>query len=537
MSRTSQFSQLSNYMRVYLTYSKITGHKATTKNIIEEIKSINLDEALLILAKFTMLNDESKKFIIDQLKDGFVDKEIIDITDAFDLSNILYAIKWYLAYGERNPFKSNKSPYPKFLQVFLTLLKISDYMEDSMNKKLDPQDIVIQSSLFLRSGEMDRALIRESEMFEKLAQKKELFKPKEYLDIQECFFQNNGFTIQQYVSSLFAINQPCIKPLGWQHLINDIEWALSKDNFFKKTGIKDIANRILNDLSVDPVTLKTWALNTLDNPYDYEQLLMHPIFKYNNFLYPFSPAHMNAAIFDGLCFKLNYYHRIAGQGFFNFFGRLFEKYISTTLETAVEKAKISGYQFIPEFKYGKQNKDSSDANVKLGSTLIIVEGKGGRIRRETKVYADEKSSMEDYKKYVINPILQANKSYIDISEQAPDKFKDIKKVFILSVSVQSFPRVPKYNELLYKEDFVSQLHPHIKGVDYIGLSELELFAYIINKLDIPLQKFLLNKKKLAEYIPYPNYFYNKYGEIRRTDYHDTVLKASTDRIRTSLNFL
>ena len=114
----------------------------------------------------------------------------------------------------------------------------------------------------------------------------------------------------------------------------------------------------------------------------------------------------------------------------------------------------------------------------MGKTLLIIECKGGRIRKETKVTADPNISTKDFEKYVMRPIKQANDAYEEILKDS-EIFKDVNKVYILSVSLQSFPRIPKYHELLSREEFINSLHPTVKFFDYIGLSELELIAYII----------------------------------------------------------
>ncbi|MED3575977.1 hypothetical protein [Cytobacillus praedii] len=533
----NQFSKLHKHMRAYLTYSQLTGQKASKEEIIKEIQSIHLDDALLILAKFTIVDEQSKSFIFKELKSELKDKQMAEYTDLFDLSNILYSIKWFLAYGTRNPFFNYAKPYPNYIHILLTILKISDYMVGIIDSSSDAEDLVIKSSLLLRSGEIDKAIIRQYVMFEKLALDKQFFEKNEYIDIQKCFKDTFGYTISQYISTLFSLNLPTVYKLNWQSFNKSAsDWGISRHDYFSKVGIKAISNQILGDLSVVPQTHQKWALKTINNPYDYEELLSQPIFSYNNKLYPFSPAHINATIFDGLCFKLNICCSQKGKSFFPFFGRLFEKYISLVLGKAVDIAKISGYQYIPEFKYGKEHTDSSDSYVQIGSTLVIFEGKGGRIRKETKVKADPKYALEDFKKYVIKPILQANKSYTNILEKYPEKFKGIKKVIIISVSLQSFPKVPKFHKLLFEKDFKKHLHPHVKTVDYIGLSDLELFALIINKENVTLPRFILAKQMFNDYIPYSNYYYEKFGVIKRTHYLDEVLKEAHNQIKITFSF-
>lgn len=203
------------------------------------------------------------------------------------------------------------------------------------------------------------------------------------------------------------------------------------------------------------------------------------------------------------------------------------------LSSAVNSAKkITNYEFIDEFLYGKENKRSPDSHVLLGRTLLIFECKGGRIRKETKISAEPEFSKKDFEKYAIEPIKQANKAYTNILSKKPSIFKNVNKVIILSVSLQSFPKIPKFNDLI--ADLKGNLHPHIKEIDYIGLYDLELLAYLISHHDITVYKFIKNKKVLDDFIPYRNYYYDKYGGIKRPDLLNEKYMECTNIIRTTL---
>ncbi|USK82555.1 hypothetical protein LHV56_11985 [Peribacillus frigoritolerans] len=193
--------------------------------------------------------------------------------------------------------------------------------------------------------------------------------------------------------------------------------------------------------------------------------------------------------------------------------------------------------FIDEFSYGKDlSKRSSDAYIRLRNSLLIVECKSGRIRKETKIEADEKTTEEDFKKYVTKPIMQANRAYSEIIDQMPEKFGGAKKVYILSVSYQSFPSLPKYNELLHDPNWRKDLNPNVKQFDYLGLMDIEIIAYIIENLDLSIFLFLNTKIKNKEFVPYSNYFYTKFGEIRRLKSHTNKLEEIFDNIKRTLDF-
>lgn len=526
------FFRVSNHMSTWLTHSQIFGAKASKAEIIKDIRSINRDEAILILAKFSMLDSPSKSTLLNNLKPFIRDKESLDSVEPFDLINLMYSIKWFIAYGTNNNI-AYEQKHPKPFFVFMTLLKISDHMVENLDLNDDPQDMLLKSWLFNRPGELDKALVRQRIMFEDLARDIDLFSPKEFIDIHEIFEREYGYSIKEYVAILFSLHMPSIQELNLKDVFTNIEWGIDPDKFFDNVKIPKTAKKIALEITTDVDNLKTWARDTVLNPFDYEILLSKPLLKINGRLIPFSPGLINTTIFDGVCFKLNSACRKVKKDFFPFFGRLFENYVSKVLLSAVKNSKYLPYTFIDEFSFGKENKRSSDAYLIIGRTLLIIECKGGRLRKETKVLAQPKFMEGDYTKYAIDPIDQANTAYEQILSEKPNVFNRVNKVYIISVSLQSFPKVPKYNELLNSQ-LSANLHRNIKGIDYIGLSELELLAYIINFHDFTLFNFIKNKKQQDDYIPYLNYYFKKYGEIKRTKLLDEVLRECMKNIQRTL---
>ncbi|MBM7620156.1 hypothetical protein JOC95_002009 [Bacillus tianshenii] len=520
-----------------MSHSEVFGYKASFAEIKQDIRSIDLDEALLILSQFTVLDKKSKEKMKENLKQFVIDKELVDSFEIFDVSNLMYTMKWFIAYGTRNSFYSFNNKHSKPFNVFLTVLKVTDAMINNIDNSNDVQGIVLKESLFLRNTEIDRSLLRQHIMFQEIAKKKELFQAKDYIDIHKIYEEKYGYSISEYVSTIFALNTQCIKGRAIEEIIQEREWGIDPIKFFDKIKIKDKAISIYDSVSIDPLELREWARETINNPYDFEKLLVSPIFIYNNLAYPCSPGNMNAVIFDGLFFKIRNCFGSRDISFFDFFGKLFELYVSDLLKVAVENSQIDNYDFIDEFSFGKNMSDrSSDAYILLGKSLLVVECKSGRIRRETKLEADEKTTDEDFKKYAIEPVKQANKAYTEIVKNDKERFKGANKVTILSVSLQSFPRLPNYNESFYDSEWRKELHPTVKQCDYIGLGDIELIAYIIEKFDMSIFRFIQTKISTDNYIPYANYFYKKYGEIRRLESHNEKLKEVFMDITNTLGF-
>jgi hypothetical protein len=175
---TNDFSRIADYMRTWLKYSQIFGFRATKDEIIKDIECIDVNEAITILAKFSVLDDQSRNILINELKPFINEKDILDSVEPFDLINLLYAIKWFIAYGCKEKKDNFKNNFPNSFNIFLIVLKISDYMVDSLDSRDDAEEQVLKSWLFNRPGEIDKALIRQHVMFEEIARSKDLFKKK-----------------------------------------------------------------------------------------------------------------------------------------------------------------------------------------------------------------------------------------------------------------------------------------------------------------------------------------------------------------------
>lgn len=525
------FEKIVKYTKAYLTYSEITGTKASIEEIKNDIIGIDLYEALYILSQFLNLDEKSKHQLSENLKQYAINPSNIVKMEPIDISNVLYAIKWFLAYGVTNPYYINNN-FSKPFNIFMTILKISDHIKDD----LEPQDTILRGSLFNRNTEVGSSIIHQYAIFNILAKDKEQFST-EYIDIHKKFQGKYGYSIQEYIAILFALNRDCIAGRSLVELNSQNHWGIDPDVFFEKLSLKEKGKEILKEMCVNPLQLRKWARNTIDNPYDYDVLLKTPFFACpSNKALPSSPAILNAAIYDGLFFKIRECYPSNSQAPFDFFGRLFENYVSGILESSVKKSKLP-YKFIPEFSYDKDNKRSSDAYIRLGNSLLIVECKSARITRETKIEPLSQKADKDFEKVVIKPIRQSNERYKEIIKLETNPFNGVKKVYILSVSSECFPKIPKLHEQLKNKDLL-ELHQTVKCVDYIGLAEIELFTYILEEFNTSIFKFLEQKLSGSyEYIPYQNYYYDKYGPYKRSNHLEQLLKQALNDILQTTSFI
>lgn len=300
------------------------------------------------------------------------------------------------------------------------------------------------------------------------------------------------------------------------------------EDYYASTNMKEKYKKILDDLTISVDDLKKWALSSVDNFYDAEGLISKPFFFYDNHYVVFSLPFLEAAMFDGLWFKLLICCKKYKKDFPGFYGRLFEKYVNNMLESTIRGNSKLPYKFIKEFKFGHDNLDSSDAYVKIGKSLLIIEAKGGKIRKETKVNADKKSTMEDFNKYAINPILQANEAYEKIIKDKPKIFGDVKKIYILSVFSQRFPKIPLYDDHFQME--LSKLNPKVKYCDYISLSDLETLCSHMENQKQTIFNFIENRNNYSKYITLEHYYGIIYGQITRPKLMAINFRENADSI-------
>lgn len=519
-------------MSTWLTYSQLFDRKASKDEIIADIQRFKLSEALIILAKFSVLDEKGKRKLMEYLGPQMRSQFFVRNTEPVVLITVLYSFKWFLAYGTENPHYAFTTSQSKLDNLLTTILKIADLIEDETDNTNDIniENQVLKASLFSLPGEMDQGIIRQHLMFEDIARKAD--DSDSYIDIHSIFEREYGYSMKQYVSTVFSLEQLVVQGVTLENLTNFRPWGIKPSMYFNESQMKDIALKITEELSTNIDLLRNWAKKTLNNPYDYEQLLKTPLLKVNEFIIPISDAFIQQALFDGLYFKINTACKMNQKDFPQFFGKIFEKYVQKVLQSSVEESEKLNYQYINEFLLkDKTNNWSSDAFVKLGKALLIVECKSGRILKETKVSADREKGNDKFKIYALEAIRQANNAYEAALQHNSGKFKQVEQVAIISVSMQSFPKLPTYNQML--EQLKPELHSHVKIIDYIGLSDLEILASVISQNDSSVFNYIESKKADNEYISYyefHNEFHNEFHKNELTKFLNEVLNTANAAI-------
>ncbi|MCG7344787.1 hypothetical protein MHZ92_11630 [Sporosarcina sp. ACRSL] len=496
--------------------------------VIEDIRKIELKKALTIISNYSLYGDEQKKELVKRLIPYIGNSEVlggIERTYLFGFLNLNYSLKMFIAYGLENPVNKISSEYGDFWHVLITIMKISDLIEDDLADNVQLQQTIQKMWLVNRERTFMPTLARQQIFFGDISTNPSIF-GNEFINIHQYFEDEYGYTIQEYISVLTTV---CAKIETTELNFEDQKLTGIPRDYFNTTNKREVADKIIYSLTSDLTELKVQAKKSLNNFYDNEYLINSPFFEYDGHYVLFSPPLLNLGLFDGLCFKLQKICSKYKKDFFTFFGRLFEKYVEFILSDATQKASIP-YQFLPEYQYAT-GKNSSDSYIKLGKNLLIIECKGGRITKNAKINADLLETEENFLKYVINPINQASAAYTDILKLDPDRFSDVKKVYILSVGLQRFPKLPMYHERL-KNELV--LHQQIKHCDYLSLSDLEVIATYIERQKKSLFKFIDSKMNYFDYYPYDQYYAKKYGEVHYFSLHKQIFSSLIKGVEETL---
>ncbi|MFJ7731898.1 hypothetical protein ACIQXF_08385 [Lysinibacillus sp. NPDC097231] len=486
------YGAIAKAAKPFMTFEQIFGREPIKEQIIDSIKSLNLKKTLILVSQFAAMEKNAAEYLKNSYLGSF--SNILGINTEKNKDEVLFAsqailnlYKWLLAYGQESTLNEEIKEEDIFNTINL-FLKVSDFLP----KHIEPDDFLLQVLSFSKHTNLGNELARAFFIYSELSKQQELYKEKEFLDINSDFVNFYGYSIEQYLAVNFAL-LTLVLP---QRVSFSTTWVKNKNEFFKNTELKHIAPKIIDDLSINITEAQKWASSTIDNSWNYLKLQELPLLKLNSDEFiPFNYDILSNGIFDGL------YHRIRGcypekdRRFLTFFGRPFEKYIDLILKEAIQNSRFD-YEYIEEFDYGTKSPSlSSDFYLRLNEDLIIIEAKGARPTVNSSINADKESIKKDLKKLFIDPIIQADKAYQNILNSSfSNKFKGVQNIYIISVNINNFPSVPSFYEEV-DETLKESLSDKVKGYFNFSITDIEAMCYLISRKGKkpPIFKYLKNK--------------------------------------------
>ncbi|WP_461672521.1 hypothetical protein [Priestia megaterium] len=513
----------------FMTYSQIFGKDPKKDDLISLIEESNLEKMLTILSQFCALDEKATENLKNVYLNFFEEMLGMNInknkdTILFAPQATLYMFKWLLAYGES---KNNIGEItPDDIHLALNLhLKIADFLP----KEIEMDDFLFHVLSFTKFSNDGGELARAFYIYTELAKQKELYGEKEFVDFNADFHKKNGYTIEQYIAVTFAL-LTLVLP---QPVAFNTSWIKHKEKFFSKTKLKEVAPKIIEDMSLSVQEAKQFSKDTINNSWNYLKFLEKPLLKLNEEEFiPFNYDVLSNGLFHGLFHKIRKCYDPKDQSFLDFFGRPFEKYIEIVVSKALETSRLN-YEYIPEFNYGgKETKLSSDLYLRLNKDLIIIEAKSARPTINATIQGDKQSIERDLNKLYVKPILQADKAFKEIlSSDFSCKFEGVENIYIIAVNINNFPSVPSFYEKVDKS-LEGKLHPNVKGYFNFSITDVEAMCYLISRKGKkpPIFKILNNKFKSPEVQSFSWFLEHSHMPIKRSPWVREQLFRSNEKI-------
>ncbi|MFR1380583.1 MAG: hypothetical protein ACLSTJ_16695 [Clostridium neonatale] len=470
------------HSKILAVYSDIYNCNQVEKDrIIKEIKKLNIRNSLIIIKM--LLSDLNTQYYYQKIywykyRNNIKDSKNYYSKLLFSRQGLWFTTKWILAYGQRG-IKENISIIDDTLKLLHIQIMIADYLDKS---EINPLNYIHKNFYINSERNVFNDIARTAHIYYELAKQKEAYDPKEYIDINEKFNHKYGYTIKEYLSVIFAFYYFNIGKNRYK--------IMNKNNFFKNVVIKEKVNKIINEISKKYFDYKNWALKTINNSWDYEELIKYPLIQLDLELYvSIDKKFIENEFFEGLYYKIvDVCSEKKDRGkIITFLGRPFEKYISKVTEKTIEN-NLVGYEFIDEFIYGSNGEKSSDSYIKFNNKLIIIEAKSTRPVRSTFVSEDEESIQKAIEKLYVKTTLQANEAYENILKtEYKNKFSGIQDIYIISVSIENVPYTQEVKQIVDSK-LKGKLHNNVKGYCNLNIEEYELLCSMIenniNVIDI-----------------------------------------------------
>lgn len=445
------------------SYSKMYNcDKVDKYKIIEEIKKNDIEICLGFLARLSFLNYVEANDLYSLFSDFNNRKNHYTLITKQGLA-VTY--KWFLAYGNQYKYdlelNTNLQVNLLLKKVILIQLMIADYIVDIENS---PSHFIFRNLQFNKSINPINAAHRAKAMFSSPTSL-ELKIDNEILDFHSQFQETYGYTIDRYFETMVTLI-PCFNK-GYQENTLGLEIKSLESNFYNIT-------KVINTHRCDLNEAKKWAIDTIDNIWDFELFYKYPLITVQEFcIIPFSLDMLSNSIFNGLShliFDL-YENKRAIRGCI---GALFENYITEIIEVASKTLKSDKYIFIPEFRIG--DNDSSDAYLKYEDVLFAFECKGNRPTikaRMTSNDEDYKDEVKCIKKYLKQPRIFNDYLHENHCNAYLEKFGNVREVFYIIVNYENFTL-----EKFWRDSF-NDASNYLSNTVTLSAEELEYFAGLI----------------------------------------------------------
>lgn len=421
----------------------------------------------------------------------------------YSKQGLLLLAKWVVCYGIEKDYDFNIEIDDSIIDETLWLqLMLADYLQSD--------DIYSNISYLFKNFSLNSKrnikndIARSYRIFAELSRQKELYKAKEYVDIYKDYSSEYKHTITEYLSVLFPIL--CIHI---QKSDDKKAPVINVKSFSENIKARDVFLEVLKSKTSSIDELKEWCETTIDNTWDYSQLLTKPFISLGGqFILWLHEDFIINQFFESLFYKIREIYPKEDKQILSFMGRPFEKYVGELAKNAVNESIRDAYNYIEEFEYGKDKKDSSDAYILSGDKLIIIEAKSKRPIFSTYYSNDDKKLIKEIRKVTIEPVNQAIDAYEAIMKSKERKiFSGVNEIYIISVSLLGAPRISEVQTYVDNE-IKKNLGASLKGYCNLNIEEFEYFCGMFRN-DVNIFKLIEDYTSKQSYSPFVNYINDK----------------------------
>ncbi len=403
--------------------------------------------------------------------------------ELYSKQGLLYFAKWIIAYGRIiNELFCVEISEELINKTIITQIMLADYLPSD---NIDSAESYMFKNVAINSKRnIKNDLARSYQMFIELSRQKDLYNEKEYIDFYEDYKTVYSHSINEYLAMMFPMVE-----LHFTERPGKIP-IINIDKFSSKMKIKQEFIALIRSKAQCAYDFTDWCQSTIENTWDYSLFLSIPFIDIGDgWILSLHEDFVINQYFEGLFYRIREVYPEEDKSILTFLGSPYEKYVDRLTAHAVAEAKNTKYTFIPEFKFGKTKRDSSDAYIRSGKKLLIIEAKSKRPNFEIYYTHDLAKLMEGIKKVYISPINQAIDAHEAILESRERTiFDGVEEIYVLSVTLLNVPRVSEIQK--YVDDLISnKLGEKLKG--HINLS-IEEFEYLcgVTKKGVELFDFL-----------------------------------------------
>lgn len=288
------------------------------------------------------------------------------------------------------------------------------------------------------------------------------------------FFKNKyGFSLKDYLYVIYATvyRYYNFQEIDYFNPYDVSAWKIKPDNKIYINIKPKLVEKILDSISIS----LNDACEVGHDPRNVLTFCNQPLLKLNDGTYvPIDGKLFEDMLFNNLFYKLL---DMTPKKFMSDFGVGFENYVTKLITESLTFNKH--YEFIPEFKYNKNQNKSPDAIIynAHSNTALVIEVKSARVLHSLLVSDDNNKSFDlTVEKLLINPWKQALKSISEIVSKDLDlRLNDKTSFFFLNVTMNDIAMYPINISIIHNDNDVSD------RFFSMNIEAFELFMEILSK--------------------------------------------------------